>query len=409
MVEEQEASRIITTAVEALSGASGLSQITGIVAEAARRLTNSDGAAFVLRENDKCFYVDEVAISPLWKGSRFPLEACISGWCMTNREVVSIKDVYKDARLPQDAYRPTFVKSLCMIPIRTASPLGAIGNYWSYEYEPLPEEIQHLQILANCASVAIENYELKQAIDQRDEEKNILSVRHGELEVALHTLVHDLRNPISSIVAFSNLLQTYLGDSVDARASSFFESINRTANRVNQTIGQMLALYKLSGDELSKELTDLSIIAMEIEAQMRVQEPDRSVQVTIEDSVTAYADPLLIRLVMENLFLNAYKFTGSRDKPQISFGRLSSSDREQVFFVKDNGVGFDSKDASKLFKPLSRLHDANLSGTGLGLCSVSQIIVAHGGTVRAEGEIGKGAVFCFSLPNVNATIGARCG
>lgn len=398
MLKQQEVSRVIIETIEALSVASDLSKITQTVAQAARKLTDSDGTSFVLREDDKCFYADENAISPLWKGKHFPLEACISGWTMLHRKIATIPDIYKDARIPHDAYRPTFVKSLCMVPIRSASPIGAIGNYWSKEYHPTNEEIKHLQILANCASVAVENWELKKAVVRRNEEKNALNIKHSELEIVLHTLVHDLRNPISSILAFSELLQSYLDTHVDSRATSYFESINRTVHRVSQIIGQMLALYKLTNKELSKQMTDLSIIGMEIEAQLRMQEPERSFEVSIQEQMMAYADPLLIRLVMENLFLNAYKFSSKREKSEIFFGALPHSTKEQIFFIKDNGVGFDEKDSEKLFKPLSRLHESSFSGTGLGLASVSQIINAHGGTVHAEGRPNKGAIFYFSLP-----------
>ena len=101
----------------------------------ARELCGADGATFVLRDDDRCFYADEDAIAPLWKGKRFPMEACISGWVMIHREAVAIGDIYADARIPADAYRPTFVKSLAMVPIRTKAPIGAIGNYWASHHE----------------------------------------------------------------------------------------------------------------------------------------------------------------------------------------------------------------------------------------------------------------------------------
>lgn len=397
-IVEQEVSRIITAAVDALSVATDISQITKVVAETARKLSRADGTTFVLKDDDKCFYADEDAIAPLWKGHRFPLEACISGWSMIHREIVCIPDIYKDERIPHLAYKPTFVKSLCMVPIRSASPIGAIGNYWASGYQPTAEEIKHLQILADCASVAVENWELKQSIERRTEEKAALSVRYSELELTLHTLVHDLRNPMSSILAFSELLQSHMGTDVDSRANSYFESINRTANRVNQTIGQMLALYKLTSREIQKKQTDLSIIAMELEAQFRMQEPGRDLKMCIDEHMMACADPLLIRVVIENLLINAFKFTSQKDISEIHFGSAFSNSREQKFFVRDNGIGFNSEDAEKLFKPLSRLHGNAFSGTGLGLASVAQIVGAHGGRVKAESHPQQGAVFYFSLP-----------
>ena len=123
-------SQVLIEVVEKLSMASSLPFITQTVAQAARQLVGSHGATFVLRDEDKCYYADEDAISPLWKGGRFQANTCISGWCMQNRQVVVIEDIYKDNRIPHDAYRPTFVKSLCMVPIREEAPIGAIGCYW---------------------------------------------------------------------------------------------------------------------------------------------------------------------------------------------------------------------------------------------------------------------------------------
>ena len=113
--------------VQELSLARSLDRVTEIVRHAAREMVEADGATFVLRDGEHCFYKDEDAIAPLWKGKRFPLETCVSGWAMLNKQPAVIPDIYVDARIPQDAYRPTFVKSLVMVPIRTLEPIGAIG------------------------------------------------------------------------------------------------------------------------------------------------------------------------------------------------------------------------------------------------------------------------------------------
>lgn len=120
---------------------------------AARRLTGADGVTLVLREGDECHYVDEDAIAPLWKGRRFPMDACISGWAMLHRRSVAIADIYADARIPHEAYRPTFVKSLAMVPIRPEEPIGALGAYWEAQHEPSGAELEMLEVLADAAVV----------------------------------------------------------------------------------------------------------------------------------------------------------------------------------------------------------------------------------------------------------------
>ncbi|ESQ80312.1 VOC family protein [Asticcacaulis sp. YBE204] len=155
--------------VQDLSRARDLNHVIRIVRDAARDLTGADGATFVLRDGEQCYYVDENAIAPLWKGKRFPLSLCISGWAMLNRETAVIEDIYSDPRIPHEAYRPTFVKSLVMVPIRSDQPVGSIGNYWAYRHRPTPEEVMILQALADSASVAMENVRLINDLEQNAE------------------------------------------------------------------------------------------------------------------------------------------------------------------------------------------------------------------------------------------------
>ena len=121
---------LLIEVVQELSIARSIQQIQDIVKHAARKLVGSDGSAFILRDQGMCYYVDEDSISPLWKGQRFDMSICISGWVMNHKETVTIEDIYKDSRIPINAYRSTFVKSLVMVPIRSRDPIGAIGNYW---------------------------------------------------------------------------------------------------------------------------------------------------------------------------------------------------------------------------------------------------------------------------------------
>ncbi len=157
VVEAEEILDTLLQAVQELSLARGVEGIQRIVRTAARQLVRADGATFVLRDGDKCFYADEDAISPLWKGQRFPLQACISGWSMLNRSPVVIADIYADERIPHDAYRPTFVKSLVMVPIRTLDPLGAIGMYWADHHHASEREVAAAHALADSAAVALEH------------------------------------------------------------------------------------------------------------------------------------------------------------------------------------------------------------------------------------------------------------
>jgi diguanylate cyclase (GGDEF)-like protein len=159
--------QVLVTTVARLAATTSLEQIQEIVRTAARTLGEADGATFVLRDDGKCFYADEDAVAPLWKGQRFPLEACISGWAMLNRSAVAIPDIYLDDRIPHDAYRPTFVKSLLMTPIRSEQPIGAIGVYWAHNHEPSPGQIDLLQALADSTALAIDSLAVRELVLER--------------------------------------------------------------------------------------------------------------------------------------------------------------------------------------------------------------------------------------------------
>lgn len=154
-------------AVRDLAAARGVDDIVEIVRRAARQIADADGATFVLRDNGRCYYVDEDAIEPLWSGLRFPMEACISGWAMLHEQQVVIPDIYADERIPHEAYRPTFVQSLAMTPIRTADPVGAIGVYWGRTHRATPTELRLLQALADSTAVAMENVRVIAELEER--------------------------------------------------------------------------------------------------------------------------------------------------------------------------------------------------------------------------------------------------
>jgi len=152
--------------VQRLSLARSIAEIQRIVAAAARRLTGADGAAFVLREGSRCHYADESSIAPLWKGRRFPMHSCISGWVMVHGHPAVIPDIYADERVPHDAYRSTFVKSLAVVAIRRAHPLGAIGAYWGRRHRATEVEVELLQALADSTAVAIANVLAYRQLDE---------------------------------------------------------------------------------------------------------------------------------------------------------------------------------------------------------------------------------------------------
>lgn len=179
--------------IEALSSTRTIAEVADVVRKAARRISGADGVAFVLRDNEQCWYFDEDAIGPLWKGKRFPLTACISGWAMLNRQTVVIPDIYLDDRIPHDAYRPTFVKSLVMTPVRPKDPVAAIGAYWAVEHTPSPETVQKLQVIARATASALESGRLHDTL--------VDSRQHGAF--LLQELDHRVKNTLAIVQSIS--------------------------------------------------------------------------------------------------------------------------------------------------------------------------------------------------------------
>ncbi len=388
---------LLVEAVQQLSLARDLPGIMAVVRRMARRLTGADGATFVLREGDYCFYADEEAIAPLWKGQRFPLSACISGWAMLNRRTAVIEDIYADSRIPADAYRPTFVKSLVMVPIRTEAPLGAIGNYWAARRQPAPEEVELLEALANTTAVAMENVRLYGELETRVKERTAqLEAANRELEAFSYAVSHDLGAPLRSIRSFAELLTLDGADALPPQSKTLLQQIQTSAVRMRQLMDDLLRLSKITSGELNRTTVNLSDVAGAILNHLASESPARAAEFHVAPDLQAQADPGLMRVALENLLSNSWKYTAKCQQTSIEFGR--EPDGTKAFFVRDNGAGFDMKYAAQLFQPFRRLHpQQDYPGTGIGLATVQRIVQRHGGRIWAEAAPGQGAVFFFTL------------
>lgn len=386
--------------VQQLSLARDLPTIMDIVRHAARQLTGADGASFVLRDGDLCYYADEDAIAPLWKGRRFPIAACISGWAMLNRQSVVIEDIYADPRVPADAYRPTFIKSLAMVPIRSAAPVGAIGNYWARPHRASAAEMQLLQALANSTAIAMENVQLYQELEQRVAERTAqLQAANQELEAFSYSVSHDLRAPLRAIDGFSGLLLERSDSNLDAESQAHLQRIRRAATHMGNLIESLLKLARITRAEISRSRVDLSALAQDIVAELQAAEPQRAIEIDIATGMAVEGDRELLRVALENLLANAWKYTARQSPARVSFGcRNDAAQATPFYFVRDNGAGFDMNYAGKLFGAFQRLHsDQEFPGLGVGLATVQRIVHKHAGRIWAEAKPGDGATFYFTL------------
>jgi hypothetical protein len=391
---------LLVTAVQELSLARDLETVMRIVRTAARKLTGADGATFVLREGDLCFYADEDAISPLWKGSRFPLHTCISGWAMVNRQAVVIDDIYNDPRVPVDAYRPTFVKSLAMVPIRTQDPIGAIGNYWATQHVPDPAEMKLLQSLADITAVTLENIELYRSLEARVQERTSqLEAANKELEAFSYSVSHDLRAPLRSIHGYLHILLENHLDGMSETGKGFAQRVMANAKHMNQLIDDMLAFFRMGQKPLIKTTVSVNDLVRDIcKTAREAEDPTRNIDFSIQTLPPVQADSALLQQVWVNLISNAVKYTRRQERALIEIG-FHEEAGEIIYYIKDNGVGFNMDYAHKLFGVFQRLHSPReFEGTGIGLSIVQRIIAKHGGSIRADAEEGNGATFYVGLP-----------
>lgn len=407
--------RLVTT-VQDLSLARDLDTILEVVRHAARELTGADGASFVLRDGDLCYYAEEDAIAPLWKGKRFPMSTCISGWVMLNRQVAVIEDIYVDPRIPIDAYRPTFVRSLVMVPIRTKAPIGAIGNYWSVVRKVAVNEVELLRALADSTSVAMENVEIHAELERRVRERTLeleaanraLLSQHDALvelqrqrDVLSALVVHDLRSPAAGIMlsAAARLRESSLAAS-DRRC---WKGILCSAEVIQRTALNLLDISRSQDGKLAPTLVDLDLGALleEVRQSLLPLAEGRRQQIEVSSDLsdhTVRVDRELLRRLLQNLVDNALLHSPRHSVVRIEARAL---DAWVEVVVRDEGPGVPVHLREHIFEKYVRLgaeSDVTSSGRGMGLTFCRLAVEAHGGTIRVEDNEPRGSQFRARLP-----------
>ena len=244
---------------------------------------------------------------------------------------------------------------------------------------------------------AAQNEELKRLGTNLEHQAAQLEITNRDLEAFSYSVSHDLRAPLRSMDGFSQALLDDYGNKLDEQAKDFLGRIRTSCHRMSQLIDDLLNLSHVSRAVMQRESVNLSALVQSLANQLRLEQPERRVEFVIAPEVRAMGDARLLTIALENLLRNAWKFTGRTPQAVIEFGVLQREERP-LYFVRDNGAGFDMMYADKLFKPFQRLHTTSeFAGTGIGLAIVQRIVRRHGGTVSAEGQPEKGATFFFTL------------
>lgn len=218
----------------------------------------------------------------------------------------------------------------------------------------------------------------------------------AEVDAFNYSVSHDLRGPLRPMDGFCEVLLEEYADRLDERGQDYLRRIRAAAQRMGQLIDDLLELSRIGRSDLSRQVVDLSALAAAVGRELRDEE-ERPVELICAPGVSAVGDARLLRIVLENLLRNAWKFTRPQAQPCVQFGQVER-DGVSAYFISDNGVGFDPAYARKMFQPFQRLHGSDFPGTGIGLAIVHRIVRRHRGRIWAESAVGQGATFYFTLP-----------
>ena len=392
-------SQLLAEATRRFSATLQLQELLPAICRAAREIAEADGATMVLREGDQVYYAEEDAIEPLWKGQRFPITMCISGWAILKHKPAIVEDILTDKRLPIESYQSTFVKSLLMVPVRNQNPLGAIGVYWARHHRPDEREVALLEALADSAHIALINtelYEQTRASREQAEEANRLK------DEFLATVSHELRTPLNAMLGWTRMLRS--GNLNPETVERALEIVERNAKSQAQLIEDLLDVSRIVSGQMPLNVQPVDIAAV-IQAaidSVRLAAEAKSIRfTTILDPLAGpvSGDPTRLQQIIWNLLTNAIKFTPKDGRVRVQLERVNS---HLTVTISDNGIGISPEFLPHVFDRF-RQADSTLTrlqgGLGLGLAIVRHLVELHGANIEAhsEGE-GKGATFVLTFP-----------
>lgn len=333
------------------------------------------------------------------QGESMPVEGGgLCGWVAQHGETLNIEDISCDSRVIPELAVALGVNTALMVPVsRNQRVVGGLSAFRSgNSFDALDQEL--LMLYSQSVGIALDNLHLRMSLEQRVSERTAqLLASNNELKAFSYSVSHDLRAPLRRIVGFSHVLLEDYTERLDDKGKDYLHRVSGSAELMNKLIDDLLALSQVTQSDMQSTRIDLSIMANEIVQELQKAEPARHVEILIAPALQVRGDRGLLRIALENLFSNAWKFTRHKATAYIEFCReLQGS--ETIYLIRDNGAGFDMAYADKLFSAFQRLHDEHeFEGSGIGLATVRRIVGRHDGRVWAEAKPGQGATFYFTL------------
>jgi signal transduction histidine kinase len=398
----------LNTVARWVNASLSLDQISQAALEAIVSPLNLDLALLYLRQGQDLLLLGAAPRASAFGHNGTPVHRigeCLCGLAIHDDRALFSVDIDHDARCTWNECKEAGLHSLAALPLRSRGESIGVLALASAGAQDFAAMAPFLETLADQIATGVQNARLHEELQRHADQlearvaertAELTAVNH-ELEAFAYSVSHDLRAPLRSVDGFSQALQEDCADQLDALGQDYLHRIRGASQRMGHLIDDLLQLSRLTRSDMRWERADLSTLARSIAADLQASQPERQVEMDIAPGIVTRGDASLLRVVLENLMGNAWKFTAKQARARIEFGAVQNDD-EQVFWVRDDGVGFDMAYADKLFGAFQRLHSvAEFEGSGIGLATVQRIVHRHGGRVWAEGEPGRGAAFFFTL------------